>query len=125
MTVPPAFFLPDLSDEIQEDAYAFMASKYGRAVPALGHRIYSISFVHDGTLWTATVGQHLKSRKLAWPEEKSTVWSIVDAAVVLAIFPGDPYCIVTDSEPNSDVASPIYAAEPTRVENFFYPKRRG
>jgi hypothetical protein len=125
MTEPPVFFLPYLPPDLQGDSYAYMASQVERNVPCLGKRIYSITFSHDETLWTATVGQRLRGYRpvLEKPEKIDRSLPVQDSAMVLAIFPDDPYCVVTDSDPQTLFANPFYAATPTHIEYFFRPKR--
>lgn len=60
MTTPPAFFVPRVAPENQEECYVEFARAIGRAAPAAGSRIYSISFTHNGERWTATVGEQLR-----------------------------------------------------------------
>ena len=93
-----------------------MAQACDREVPPIGKRIYSISFEHDGILWTATVGEHLRGRKSVRGKE-AVEWHIGDPALVLAIFPRVPYCIMTYSNGKSHFGSVFYAT-PRGVELF-------
>ena len=52
----PPFFVPAATPDEQESVYADMAADCNRAVPDPDRRIYSITYVHDGAEWTATVG---------------------------------------------------------------------
>src|SRR5579875_2980020 len=56
--VPPEH--PDFTPEQQEAAYAEFAAMCRRPVPESDKRIYSITYVHDGEEWTATVGEPLR-----------------------------------------------------------------
>jgi hypothetical protein len=114
----PAFFLPRCSHESQEDVYARIAERCGREVLPIGRRIYSISFERDGIVWTATVGEHLRGRKSMKVRGKETVeWNIGDPALILAIFPSVPFCVVTLSNGKS-YFRPIFHATPRGVELF-------
>ena len=114
----PAFFLPRCSHESQEDVYARIAERCDREVPPIGRRIYSISFERDGIVWTVTVGEHLRGRKSMKVRGKETVeWNIGDPALVLAIFPRVPYCVVTSSMGKSRFGQ-IFYATPRGVELF-------
>jgi hypothetical protein len=125
MTESPVFFLPCCPPDEQEETYAQIASKVERSVPCLGDRVYSVIFDLDGTLWIATVGEPLKGRKPVWEGRQGIdgYTLIEDLALVLAIFPDGPYCIVTDSNPGSQFANPLYAETPIGVEYFFWPRR--
>ena len=114
----PAFFLPHCPIESQEASYTHIAKDCNRVVPPIGNRIYSISFEHDGILWTATVGEHLRGRKYMKVKGKDTVeWHIGDPALILAIFPTVPYCVVTYSNGRSHFGH-IFYATPAGVELF-------
>jgi hypothetical protein len=83
----PAFFLPQCLPESEEAVYAHIAETCVREVPPIGRRIYSIDFEHDGIVWTATVGEHLRGRKSVRVRGKETVeWNIGDPALVLQSF---------------------------------------
>ena len=88
-------------------------------------RIYSITFVHDGEEWTATVGEQLRgikhrvTRSKGQQLERTT--PISDAAMVLAIFPGAPYIVVTDKGINQKYSkweNPFMAGSPVTVKYF-------
>ena len=114
----PAFFLPQCLPESEEAVYAHIAESCVREVPPIGRRIYSIDFEHDGIVWTATVGEHLRGRKSVRVRGKETVeWNIGDPALVLAIFPRVPYCVVTYSNGKSHFGS-IFYVTPRGVELF-------
>jgi hypothetical protein len=117
----PVFFLPYLPHDLEEASYAHMAKKVGRPVPALGARAYSMSFEHDGVLWIATVGETLKGcAPILRNGEKTYSRQVMeDPALVLAIFPGVPYCVMTAGCSNmpSHFANSFYA-EPKGIELF-------
>jgi hypothetical protein len=113
-----AFFIPQCPPEIEEAVYAHIAESCVREVPPIGRRIYSISFEHDGIVWTATVGEHMRGRKRVIVRGKETVeWNIGDPALILAIFPRVPYCVVTSSMGKSHFGQ-IFYATPSGVELF-------
>jgi hypothetical protein len=112
----PAFFLPHCPFESEEVAYAYMAEGCDRQVPPIGRRIYSISLERESVFWTATVGEHMRGRKSV--KGQGTVeWDIGDPALVLAIFPRDPYCVVTYSSGKSQFGR-MFFATPSRIELF-------
>jgi hypothetical protein len=119
MPTPPLFFLPFLPPELAEASYAYMADKCQQIAPGPGGRVYSISFVHQRVVWVATVGKRLRGRR---PEHKATARLIEDPAMVLAIFPGTPYCIVTDARHTTDSNfENIFFGTPVEVEYFSLP----
>lgn len=106
MSEAPTFFLPAIPGIAAPDAeaeYARLAKACGSPVPPIGQRIYSVSYVHDGERWTATVGERLKGTRHKIIRHRKTKTKteydipLHDCAVVVAIFPGVPYRVVTDS----------------------------
>jgi hypothetical protein len=119
MPTPPLFFLPFLPQELAEASYAHMAEKCDKIAPGPAGRVYSISFVHQGALWVATVGKRLKGHR---PRHKGKARLIEDTAMVLAIFPGNPYTIVTDAlHSNDSNFKNIFFGTPKEVEYFSLP----
>ena len=127
MAQAPAFFLPPIAhyDASEQDAaYVEIAEKCGRSVPA--QRVYSITFRHDSDLWSATVGERLTGSKTqqTGQADNSTEQTtpLDDAATVVAIFPGTPYLVVTDSGiisgGRTSWENPFYAGTPTSVTYF-------
>jgi hypothetical protein len=122
----PQFFVPNAVPEKQEELYAELARWARCAAPKRGSRVYSINYVHDGEEWTATVGQTLrgirhrrtrsKGRTIERTEHRS------DAATVIAIFPGIPFMVVTNTRIDANVRSawenPFMAGEPSSVTLF-------
>jgi hypothetical protein len=114
----PTFFLPQCPPESEEAVYAQIAESCVRQVPPIGSRIYSISFEHDSIIWTATVGEHLRGRKPVKVGNKGTVeWNIGDPALILAIFPRVPFCVMTYSNGKSHFGQ-IFYASPIEIELF-------
>lgn len=93
----PAFFVPFATIESQDSVYASLARMAHCAVPVLAERIFSLTHVHDGEEWTATVGEHLRgvrhtvSRSRGRRLERTIRLS--EPAIVLAIFAGNPYVV--------------------------------
>lgn len=123
---PPAFFVPAATPENQESVYADFAKMGRSSVLPVSQRIYSITYTHDGEDWTATVGEHLKgvgyksSRVKGKKIERELRLS--DPAVVLAIFPGNPYIVITNHHIAGNVGSrwenPFMAGVPHSVTYF-------
>lgn len=103
------FFIPGVEDDAAEDRYAECAKLCRVAVPAMGERIESITFVHHGETWTATVGETLKGEKVQTRQRNRRPVEIRtplrDGATVLAIFSGEPYKILTDAQPLTSLRS--------------------
>ncbi len=113
------FFLPFLPPELAEASYAHMAEKCDKIAPGPRGRVYSISFVHERVVWVATVGKHLKGHR---PRHRATARLIEDPAMVLAIFPGTPYTIVTDAlHATGSNFQNIFFGTPVEVEYFSLP----
>jgi hypothetical protein len=114
----PAFFVPAADSDNEESVYAEFADWCGRPVPSRGERIYSITFIHDGVEWTATVDEQLQGFERGTTPRKRTS----DPALVLAIFPGNPYMVVTNHRVAENVGSkwvnPFLAGEPKSVTYF-------
>jgi hypothetical protein len=126
MTQTPAFFVPAATSENQEIVYAEFAKMCDASIPPMSKRIYSITFIHDRDEWTATVGEHLQGihykTTRSRGEKIEVTQPLCDPAIVLAIFPGDPYMVVTDKNILEGVGSawvnPFMAGNPTHVEYF-------
>lgn len=122
----PAFFVPDTDPEHVEERYAGLAKWAQRPVPPLGERVYSITYMHDGEEWTATVGEQLAGvrRKEGTSRGRriERVTQLADPATVLAILPGTPYIVVTDHRTTRGVRSawenPFMAGRPRSVTLF-------
>ncbi|MFP5325996.1 MAG: hypothetical protein ACLGHT_00770 [Acidimicrobiia bacterium] len=120
------FFVPHAGSEEVESVYEGFARWCGVDVPPTDRRVASIAFTHDGAQWTATVGDHLRGsmtrrrRRKAGTVDVTTPLS--DPAAVLAIFAGDPYLVVTNARPLTDLVSgwvnPFMAGRPTSARYF-------
>jgi hypothetical protein len=126
LTAPPAFFIPEISAEKQEQIYAELAAWCSCKPLAPEERIYSIGFVHDGEVWTATVGKRLSGRRIK-RRKRGVEWielttPLSDGAMVVAIFAGAPYMVVTNARPFSRVTTawenPFMAGEPSSITRF-------
>ncbi len=122
----PAFFVPAATAENQESVYADFAKWCGRPVPSQDRRIYSITYMHDGTEWTATIGEHLRGMRRITTRSRGQkierVQRVSDPAIVLAIFPGVPFMVVTNHRIAGNVGSawenPFLAGQPTDITYF-------
>ena len=122
----PRFFVPAATPENEESVYANFAEACRAAVPPRERRIYSITYVHDGEEWTATVGKELRGvrrrtvRRRGQSTEQET--RVSDPALVLAIFAGYPYMVVTNAGIDPGVRSawvnPFMAGQPRSVTYF-------
>ena len=116
----PRFFVPDSNPETWESDFAKLAAiALQQRVPTLAERIYSITFVHEGEEWTATVGESLHGFRLRYTDRKRTsserLNPVADPAKVLAIFAGRPYVVVIKYPQTGNVRSvwenPFYVSE--------------
>jgi hypothetical protein len=127
MSNAPAFFVPAATTENIERVYASFAEMAGRTVPPPGERVYSITYVHNGEEWTATVGERLCGKRYTVTKSKGQQFertqSVSDPALVLAIFPGSPFVIVTNHRIAGNVGSkwenPFFAGAPSCVKKVF------
>jgi len=110
------FNLPGVAAEDLEERYSEYARFCSASVPEPSERIQSITFIHNGEEWTATVGEKLRGTKTETRRrrgERVEVTSpLSDDATVLAIFPGEPYKVMTDARPVTPLRS--------RWENPFF-----
>jgi hypothetical protein len=122
MPKTPVFFLPFLSPDLQEASYAHLAERCDRSVPALDSRVYSVTFERDGVVWIAMVGECLKGHRPGLMKHRKTGRQMEDPAMVLAIFPDVPYCIVTDAGASrgSHFENPLYVT-PIGTKLFSLP----
>lgn len=125
MNTAPKFFIPFAdSDEQAERVYAGFAKSCATQVPEIGKRIYSITYAHNGSIWTATVGQQLSGTKTVTKGQgRSKVQrshSVSDPATVLAIFAGNPYYVFTNGNLSvrSSWENPFLAGQPGTVVRF-------
>ncbi len=122
----PVFFVPAATDENRESVYAGFAKMCGVSAPELSKRVYSITFRHNGDVWVATVGERLQGKKYTTKRiggvthERSQ--ALGDPALVLAIFPGVPFQVVTDHDLARSVgsrwANPFLAGSPDSIGYF-------
>jgi hypothetical protein len=130
MTEAPTFFVPSATTEMQESLYADFAKLCDRTVSDSGRRIYSIVFVHDSEEWTATVGETLRGVRHQTTKSQGTKSQpshpVGDPALVLAIFQGAPFKVVTNHRIAGSVGSawenPFLAGEPKSVTYFAVAK---
>jgi hypothetical protein len=123
------FFVPAATDENIDEVYASFAEMCHRSVPPPDRRIYSIRFIHDGTEWTATVGEPLRGTRTRKRRRRGQNVEVTeqasDPATVLAIFAGTPFLVVTNAQPITGVVSawvnPFMAGQPESVTFFDAP----
>lgn len=121
MEKAPQFFVPDVPADQQEAQYASMA-EFGRcALPPTEQRIYSITFGHDGTIWTATVGQSMRGVRGQMKRVRGQkVWQetpVYDGTTIAAIFPGHPH-VIFHTGGRSPWQNPFYAGDVRSVIQF-------
>ena len=123
------FFVPEAPPEDQEAVFVELARFAKQPVPQLSERVYSITYDHGPEEWRATVGERLRGvRRKRIRSEGTAVereMPIRDPALVVAIFPGTAYLVVTDSRPIGGVRSgwrnPFLAGAPKSVTRFSPP----
>ncbi len=124
MSDAPRFFLPNTESDKREEGYKQIADWLQRPIPE--RRVYAITYEHDSDYWTATIGERLKGsrtvrvRPLRLHKERTE--KLEDPAMVVAIFPGAPYLVVTDSGVSygqrSGWENPFLAGNPISVTYF-------
>ena len=126
METPP-FFVPAVTQDDQEKVYGTFAEWCNRSVPNDNERIFSIVFRHDGVEWIATVGEKMhgiKERKTRGKQGwKYSQLEVSDPAVIRAIFPGNPFMVVTNHgigghDVGSAWVNPFMAGIPSSVVHF-------
>jgi hypothetical protein len=126
MSEVPSFFVPAATPETQESVFAEFAKMCGVAVPPVEERVYSIVFTHDGEEWHATVGETMHGTKYTTHRVKGKKverrQTVSDPALVLAIFPGVPFMVVTNQRIAGNIGSkwvnPFLAGRPESVTRF-------
>lgn len=126
MNEAPQFFLPEVTPDNQEAAYAELARWCHRPIPGPRERIYSITYVNHREEWTATVGERLRGTRPR-PTRRGNIEQIehlADPAMVLAIFPGSPFVVVTNAGNvvRSAWENPFFAGNPRSVTFFSVPQ---
>jgi len=120
------FFVPQAAEGEAEQVYGQLAQLCRRPVPALPERVCSITYMHDGDYWTATVGEQLRGSRTRQRQRRGrkvpVTTPLADEATVLAIFAGDPYLVVTNARPlggaRSAWVNPFMAGRPESVQHF-------
>jgi hypothetical protein len=125
MSEMPVFFVPKAEPETWEARYAELAGWCNLTPPAPDKRVYSIQFRHDGDEWTATVGRSLSGTRRQCKGRQTEETGLADPAVVLAIFPGRIWMVVTDHRiaggSFSKWQNPFMAGKPESVSYFAPP----
>lgn len=117
----PGFFIPFVDLEKQEEAYRQIAEFVGAAPRPADNRIYSMTWRHDGVVWTATVGETLRGIETVVTgnrqnrRERQVPRSTSDT--VLAVFPGSPGLIAHDNK-SRYWNMPILTGEALEVVSF-------
>ena len=114
------------SPENEDKVYADLAKWRRAGVPEPSARVYSITYLHDGDEWTATVGEQLRGIRMKTSRLRGTNVErsirIANPAIVLAIFQGVPYTVVTNHRIAGHVCSrwehPFMPGQPTCALKF-------
>ena len=130
MSAAPIFFVPAATAETQESVYADFAKWCGVSLPPTAERVFSIVFMHNGEVWHATVGETMRGTKYSTRkvkgQEVEQSHPVSDPALVLAIFPGSPFMVVTNHRIAGNVGSrwenPFLAGKPESVTYFAKPQ---
>ncbi len=129
-----AFFVPKWADEDprnDEERYAALAKLDGCVALEPHERIESITWIHDGEEWTATVGQQLRGHKSRQARRNGKQVEVKDprhdGATVLAIMAGRSTMVITNLGLVAGVRSawvnPLMAGDrPKRIVRFDAPK---
>jgi len=122
----PQFFVPAATSENQESVYNSFANMCHVPIPEKSKRIYSITYIHDGEEWVATVGEQLHGVRIRITRSRGNrierKTELNDPATVLAIFPGSPYFVVTNQRIVGDIGSawenPFMVGNPKLITIF-------
>ena len=121
-----AFFLPRATDDEQAERLYDALAEFAGCPPApADRRVNAITFESDGARWTAAVGEELRglrtTRQLRRGELRERTEHLSSSTMVLAVYPGTPFVVVTDASPitgaPSEWANP-FTAEPDEVTWF-------
>ena len=121
-----AFFLPRASDDEQAERLYDALAEFAGCEPAPpDKRVHSIAFPHDGARWVAEVGAELtggrRTQQLRRGELIERTEQLSSPSLVLAVYPGSPYVVVTDAQPITGAASEWanpFTAQPDEVTWF-------
>ena len=122
-----SFFLPRSTDADQAERLYEALAEFAACEPApAGERVQAIGFTQDGADWTAEVGEELTGRRttstLRRGELLEHTEELTTGTLVLAVYPGDPFVVVTDAAPitgaRSEWANPFSVSNPGRVTLF-------
>lgn len=123
-------FVSANAPDTQAEDYASIKDSVLCASPNDAKRIYSISFMHDGTQWNATLGERLSgSRRIerSAKREPQRFERVLDSAIIRSIFAPNknytngPFVVVTDQGVSvgerSKWANPFFA-QPDEIVCF-------
>ena len=117
----PSFFVPMVDPDKQEAAYKELAEFAGATAQPLGSRIFSMTWSHNGVVWTATVGERLNGletvKKGRGRDARSYERPRHTSDTVLAIYAGVPFLIMHDNK-SRYWNVPILAGNPHHIVNF-------
>jgi hypothetical protein len=117
----PGFFVPFVEADVQEEAYKEIADYIGASPRAPADRVYSMTWRHHRTVWTATVGETLRGVETVTTgrgrtrQQREVPRHSNDT--VLAIFPGNPGLIAHDNRSRS-WNMPILTGEAWNIVKF-------
>ena len=74
--------------------------------------------MHDGVAWAAIVGKQLRGTKTTYQRGRESRTHRSDPAIVLGIFPSEPYKVVTDGHARSESVNPFMAGGVRGVRRF-------
>lgn len=98
----PGFFVPYVKADKQEAAYEQIARYIGAVPQAAADRVYSMTWRHNRTIWTATVGERLRGSETVVTgrgrDKREREMPRYSDDTVLAIFPGNPGLIAHDNK---------------------------
>lgn len=119
------FFVSGVAEGDAEQEYHRLAEVVGADASTPGRRVRQVFFKIGRESWVATVGRSPEGTR---PEHRrvkgkltTTTDKLADDSTVLAIYPGDPFVVVTDAAPvgtaESRWPSPV-RAKPSRIVYF-------
>jgi hypothetical protein len=117
----PTFFIPGVDETKHDECYQELARAISVPAAPLGQRVYSITFRHNGEVWTATVGKELtgyaeKKVRVRGRMTERTV-QLSNPSTVMAIYEGSPFYVWHDNK-SKTWANPFLAGEPISITRF-------
>lgn len=118
------FFVGGVAETDAEAEYLRLAKTAGADAASSGRRVRQIFFRIGRESWVATVGQSPAGTRPVHRRQKgqlaTTTEKLADESIVLAIFAGDPFLIVTTAAPAGAAESRWTGPVPAKPSKIVY-----